>query len=147
MYFRLGLFHLEMGYNLDPKVVELGMERVQVVGRHTVRQKVIDIVVGELALLAGQVEQGLECFSQIRQLGPRASTGVAAIPGADDLALGSGTSFGALIEGCLRLQFITASGLGPKNETAARPVSVARGCSLLAAAAILGSVIRFGLLH
>src|SRR6266850_4369755 len=109
-----------MGYNLDAKVVELGIERVQVVGRHTIRQNVIDIVVRELALLAGQLEQGFECFSQIRHLGPSASTGITVNLGADDLALSSGSGFGALIEGFLRLRFIKAGDPGTKDETAAR---------------------------
>jgi len=89
-----------MGYNLDAKVVELGIERVQVIG-HAVRQKVIDIVVRELTLLAGQADQGFECFSQIRNLGLRASTRATIIAGADDLALSRGAGFGPVIEGFL----------------------------------------------
>jgi len=89
-----------MGYNLDAKVVELGIERVQVIG-HAVRQKVIDIVAHELALLAGQVEQGFECFSQIRNLGLHATTGITLIAGADDLGLRRGPGFRPVIEGFL----------------------------------------------
>ena len=81
-----GLLDLGVGYNLDVEVAELGVELVQVIRRHAIRQKVIDIVVGKITLLAGHLEQSFDGFGQVRRLGPRAGNGVAAIAGGNGLA-------------------------------------------------------------
>ena len=81
-----GLLGLGLGYNLDAKVMELGIERVQVIRRHAIRQKLIDIVVGKMILLASHLEQSFDGFGQVRRLGPRAGSGVAAIAGGNGLA-------------------------------------------------------------
>src|ERR1035441_1306657 len=142
-----GLLDFGLGYNLDAKVTELGIEPVQVIWRNTIRQKLIDIVVGKMALLAGHLEQGFDGFGQVRRLGPRAGSGGAVIAGVEDLALRSAAGFNPVIAGFLRLRFVAVGGLGSKDERVAGPPRLARGRSFPAAAVFLCSVIQFAFLH
>ena len=142
-----GLLDLGLGYNLDAKVTELGIERVQVIRRHAIRQKLIDIVVGKMILLASHLEQSFDGFGQVRRLGPRAGRAVALIAGVEDLGLRSAAGFNPVIAGFLRLRFLAAGGLGSKDERVAGPLRLARGRSFSAAAVILCSVIQFAFLH
>jgi len=43
-----------IGCNVDVKVVEPGMNLVQIIGRYAVRQQDVDIVAGDAALLVSQ---------------------------------------------------------------------------------------------
>jgi hypothetical protein len=127
--------------------MELGIECVQVIRRQAIRQKLIDIIVGKMALLAGHLEQGFDCFGQVRCLGMRASMAVAAIAGVEDLALRSAAGSKAVIAGFLGWRFLAVSGLGSKDERVAGPLRLARGRSFPAAALFLCSVIQFAFLH
>ena len=67
---RLGALHLGLVHDLDVEVAQLGVKLVQVLRRQPVRQDVVDVVVGDVAVLLGQVEQGLDGFGQIQLPGP-----------------------------------------------------------------------------
>src|ERR1019366_3602333 len=141
-----GLLDLGLGYNLDAKVTQIGIERVQVIRRHAIRQKLIDIVVRKMALLAGHLEQSFDGFGQVRRLRPRAGRAVAVIAGMEDIAFRSAAGFNPVIVGFLRLRFLAVGGLGSKDERVAGPLGFVRGRSLSAAAVILWSVTQFAFL-
>jgi hypothetical protein len=96
-----------------------------------------------MALLAGHLEQGFECFGQVRHLGPRAGSGGAVIASVDNVGLRNDAGFNAVIADFLRLQFLAVVGFGSKNERVAGPLPLARGRSFSAAAVVLWSVTQF----
>ena len=142
-----GLLGLGVGYNLDAKVTELDIERVQVIRRHAIRQKLIDIVVGKIILLASHLEQSFDGFRELRHLERSASNGVAPVAGGNGLASISAGGFNPIMAGFLRLRFLAAGSLGSKDERVAGPLRLARGRSFSAAAVILYSVIQVAFLH
>jgi hypothetical protein len=69
------------------------------------------------------------------------------IAGTDGVALSGGAGFDPVIAGLPRLRFSAAGGLGCNAGALARSASLASGCSLAAAAAMLSCAIQFALLH
>ena len=65
---RLGPLHLGVVHDLDVEIAQFRVKLVQVLRRQAVGQDVVDIVVGDVAVLVGQVEQGLDGLGQVRRL-------------------------------------------------------------------------------
>ena len=68
---RFGLLdavHLGLVHDFDFQVAQLGVKIVQVLGRHdAVGQRVVDVVVGQVALFLRQADQFLDLFGQVQR--------------------------------------------------------------------------------
>ncbi len=103
LFLRLGRFgslNLGVVHDLHVQVAQLRIELVQVLRRQAVRQDVVDVVVGDVAVLLGQVEQSLDGFGQIYSLAELAGRGSHVAVGIGLFGLGSGTSLGRGGGGC-----------------------------------------------
>ena len=65
---RLGALDFGVVNDLDVEVAQLGIELIQILRRQTVGQDVVDVVVGDVAVLVRQVQQRLDGLSQVRCL-------------------------------------------------------------------------------
>ena len=65
---RFGSLDLSMVHNLHVEVAELGIEIVQILRREALWENVVDVVVGDVAVLLRQVQQRLDRFGQISRL-------------------------------------------------------------------------------
>ena len=62
---RFGALDFGMVNDLDVEAAELGVKRVQILRCQTLGQHVIDVVVGDMAVFMGQVQESLNRFGQI----------------------------------------------------------------------------------
>ena len=95
----LGPLHFRVIYDLDIEIAQLHVKVVEVLRRQPVRQNVVDIVVGDMAVLVGQVEQRLDGFSQIHRRGGFAGRMNAMAAGIGGLGLGIGLRLSRAIDG------------------------------------------------
>jgi len=58
----LGTLDLGVVYDLHIEAPKLRVKLIQILGRESLRKNVVDVVVGDVAMLVGQVEQGLNCL-------------------------------------------------------------------------------------
>ncbi len=116
-----GLLNLGLGSNPYAQVLQPRIERVQIIGRDALRQQLVDVVVGKLALLARQVQQTLDCRGKVGQLARRPCLGFGPMASRDLLASGGGAGPGQVAAGSLGPWSLVSGGPGAKDERAARP--------------------------
>ena len=121
-----GPLDLSGGGNLHAEFLELGVQAVQVIGRHSLGQKLVDVVVSEVALFAGQEPEALDRFAEIPGR-PRCRRGSGGVAGNANRPWPGGGPGG---------------GFGPKDEWTGRPVGFPGGFSLFGAGAICWFVVQ-----
>ena len=87
---RLGAFDFRMVHDLDIEVAQLGVKLVQIIRREAIGQNVIDIIVGDMAMLMRKMKQSLNRFGQINGLAGFSGSRSAMAARVCCLGLGSG---------------------------------------------------------
>ena len=68
LFRRFGALNFSMVDNFNVQPAELGIKLVQVFRRHPFRQDVVDVIIGDVPMLLGQMQQRLNRLRQIRRL-------------------------------------------------------------------------------